>query len=118
MAVNPLDEVLSLLSTEGFSEKPQDSLGDVLNILEDLDTKLDVIKDDEPLDQVIDTLENLGDTFNFLQGAEQTTESIAKEAFEKLESSLITVIKITSLNLFNPSPYQNLVYQTFQPEVP
>ena len=87
MAVNPLDEVLSLLSTEGFSEKPQDSLGDVLNILEDLDTKLDVIKDDEPLDQVIDTLENLGDTFNFLQGAEQTSESIAKEAFEKLESS-------------------------------
>ena len=109
MAVNPLDEVLSLLSTEGFSEKSQDSLGDVLNILEDLDTKLDVIKDDslgdvldifedlgnkldvikdvEPLEQGIDNLENLGDTFNFLQGAEQTTESIAKEAFEDLESS-------------------------------
>ena len=87
MAVNPLDEVLSLLSTDGFSEKPHDSLGEVLNILEDLDTKLDVITDDDPLDQVIDTLENLGDTFNFLQGAEQTTESIAKQAFEKLESS-------------------------------
>lgn len=87
MAVNPLDEVLSLLSTDGFSEKPQDSLGEVLNIFEDLDTKLDAIQDDEPLDQVIDTLENLGDTFNFLQGVEQTTESIVKEAFEKLETS-------------------------------
>merc|ERR1739838_43421 len=87
MAVNPLDEVLSLLSTDGFSEKPKDSLGEVLNIFEDLDTKLDAIQDDEPLDQVIDTLENLGDTFNFLQGVEQTTESIVKEAFEKLETS-------------------------------
>ena len=87
MTVNPLDEVLSLLSTEGISEEPQNSLDDVLNILEDLDTKLDVIKDDEPLDQVIDTLENLGDTFKILQGDKQTTESIAKAAFEELETS-------------------------------
>ena len=87
MAVNPLDEVLSLLSAESFSEKPQNSLDDVLNIIEDLDSKLDVIKDDEPLDQVIDTLENLGDTFKILQGDEPTTESIAKVAFEELESS-------------------------------
>ena len=87
MAVNPLDEVLSLLSAENFSEKPQVPLDDVLDILEDLETKLDVIQDDEPLGQVIDTLENLGDTFKILQGDEQTTESIAKTAFEELETS-------------------------------
>ena len=64
MALNPLDEVLNLLSAD-----------------------LEVIKEDEPLDQVIGTLENLGDTFKFLQRGLQTTDSLAKTAFEDLKSS-------------------------------
>ena len=70
------------------------SVDHLLDVFEDLDTNLDVIeaaKDEEteePLSQVINTLEGLGDTFNFLQNSGEESglsKAVSRMAFQDLD---------------------------------
>ena len=70
------------------------SVDHLLDVFEDLDNNLDVIeaaKDEEteePLSQVINTLEGLGDTFNFLQNSGEESglsKAVSRMAFQDLD---------------------------------
>ena len=86
------DEVFDrLTNSENLKRHSVDHL---LDVFEDLDTNLDVIEaandeaSEEPLSQVINTLEGLGDTFNFLQNSGEESglnKAVSRMAFQDLD---------------------------------